>query len=482
MTAAIVEQPAHGPPSGHDYVRIALASAHQQYSKRNPISEKKHKESFAHLPGGNTRSVLHSDPFPLTFSSGEGSTLTDVDGHTYIDFLGEFSAGIYGHSNPRILKAVEDAMGQGWNYGGHCVYEKHFAAEVVKRFKPSGIELVRFTNSGTESNTSAVGAALAITGRKKVLVFSNGYHGGTLVFPIGLMKGELVCAMNLPHEFIYAPYNNIEETREIVDSLPPSSLAAILVEPIQGSGGCRPATTEFLRYLRGCADAEDAILILDEVMASRLAFSGYSSSLGIKADILTLGKYVGGGMTFGAFGGKRSIMELFDPTRSKLFHPGTYNNNIITMAAGIEGLSIYDAKEVERLNKLGEQLKAELQQVFISAGFYPDQFPGPQGDIIEFDSLNGKCLARCEGRDGTFQLPRMFVTGRGSMINIRFSGPDAAMWQALLYQHMLAHNINIAVRGYTPLHLVLTNKDIQLYVSEVAAFVNEHGHALNSPA
>lgn len=464
----------------HDYAQKALTGAHQQYCKANPISREKHQKSFAHLPGGNTRSVLHSEPFPLTFSSGEGSTLTDVDGHTYTDFLGEFSAGIYGHSHPRILQAVQEAMGRGWNYGGHCVYEKTLARNVVERFEPSGIELVRFTNSGTESNTSAVGAAIAITGRKKILVFSNGYHGGTLVFPIGLMQGELVCAMNLPHEFVYAPYNNIKETREVVNSLPPSSLAAILVEPIQGSGGCRPATVEFLQYLRGCADAQGALLICDEVMASRLAFSGYSSALGIKADILTLGKYVGGGMTFGAFGGKRAIMELFDPTKSRLFHPGTYNNNVITMAAGIEGLSVYNAKEVERLNELGKNLKTELQQIFISYGLYPKSFPGPQGDILEVDSLRGKCLAYCEGHDGFFQLPPMFVTGRGSMINVRFSGPDSSIWQALFYHHMLSRNINIAVRGYTPLHLVLTKEEITLYIAETEAFVNLHKYILNS--
>lgn len=121
-------------------------------------------------------------------------------------------------------------------------------------------------------------------------------------------------------------------------------------------------------------------------------------------------------------------MELFDPATSRLFHPGTYNNNVIKMAAGIEGLSIYNAKEVERLNKLGKHLKTELQQIFISYGLYPKNFPGPQEDIIEVESLRGDCLAYCEGCDGFFQLPPMFVTGRGSMINVRFSGPDLSIW------------------------------------------------------
>ncbi|KAF4333053.1 acetylornithine aminotransferase [Fusarium beomiforme] len=207
-------------------------------------------------------------------------------------------------------------MDGGWNFGGNSVWEKKLAKSMCERFRPSGMDLVRFTNSGTEANTTVLAAAVAITGKKKILVFSSGYHGSTLVFPSSSIQNRIPSIMNLPHEFIYAPYNNIEETRLVLSSADTNSLAAILVEPIQGSGGCQPASPQFLHFLREVADNTKALLIVDEVMASRLGKSGYVAEIGIKADFLTLGKYLGGGMTFGAFGGRRDLMERFDPTKA----------------------------------------------------------------------------------------------------------------------------------------------------------------------
>ena len=135
-----------------------------------------------------------------------------LDGDEYTDLLGEFSAGIFSHSEARIKDAVAKDMAGGWNFGGNSLLEKRFAAKVCERFGPSGIDLVRFTNSGTEANTTARGAAVVITSRRKILVFSGGYHGSTLVFPMTLMKGLTAPAMNLPYEFVFAPYNNIPET------------------------------------------------------------------------------------------------------------------------------------------------------------------------------------------------------------------------------------------------------------------------------
>ncbi|KAF9770783.1 hypothetical protein IL306_011611, partial [Fusarium sp. DS 682] len=384
------------------YVENALRVAHDEYSTRNPRSLKAHRDAHSHLPGGNTRS----------------GTLTSVDGDTYLDLLGEFSAGIFGHSEPKIAQAVQVAMSKGWNYGGNSQTEKEFAQKVCERFTPSGIELVRFTNSGTEANTIVLGVALAITKRRKILVFSNGYHGSTLVFPMALIRGTTAPYMNLPHDFVYAPYNNIPETSAILNDLPPDTLAAILVEPVQGSAGCRPATKEFLHFLRGIADKSGAILIFDEIMCSRLGYSGYSATQGVRGDFVTLGKYVGGGMTFGAFGGRRDLMKLFDPTKNRLFHPGTYNNNVLSMHAGLVGLDIYNAAEVDRLNKLGEYLKTKVQQILIDEGLYPDTVKNASSTLIEVDSFQHDVTVHPE-EDPTAQmdLPPMFITSRGSMLN-----------------------------------------------------------------
>jgi glutamate-1-semialdehyde 2,1-aminomutase len=464
------------------YVEHALAGAREAYTKRNQRSLKAHQDAHSHLPGGNTRTVLHVDPFPVTWASATSGTLTSIDGDTYVDLLGEFSAGIFGHSEPRIAEAVQVALSKGWNYGGNSQTEKEFAQKVCERFGPSGVELVRFTNSGTEANTTALGASLAITKRRKILVFSGGYHGSTLVFPMALMQGSTAPSMNLPHEFVHAPYNNIPETSAILEDLPKDSLAAILVEPIQGSGGCRAATKEFLHFLRDIADKTGALLIFDEVMSSRLGYSGYSASQGVKGDIVTLGKYVGGGMTFGAFGGSRDIMELFDPSKNKLFHPGTYNNNVLTMHAGLVGLDIYNAGEVDRLNKLGETLKTKVQRILIDEDVYPDTVKDASSNLIEIDSFKRDVAIQLneDSKTQLGRLPPMFITARGSMLNVRFSGPDAPLWQALYYHHMLARNIHIAVRGYTPLTLRATEAHIDEYTKAIQEFVQMHKHQLVS--
>ena len=454
------------------YAESALKTAHEKFRSRNSASLKAHQDAHAHLPGGNTRTVLHVDPFPITWVGGKDATLESLDGDKYIDLLGEFSAGIFGHSDARIRDAVAKGMAGGWNFGGNSVLEKKFAAIVCERFGPSGIDLVRFTNSGTESNTTALGAAVAITRRRKILVFSGGYHGSTLVFPAALMKGAVTAPMNLPHEFIFAPYNNVAETRSIIDKLGPNTLAAALLEPIQGSGGCRAATKQFLQYIRKVCDDTGAFMIVDEVMSSRLGFGGFVATQGVKADIVTLGKYVGGGMTFGAFGGRKDIMERFDPARGQLFHPGTYNNNVLSMSAGIVGLEIYNRSEVERLNKVGEAAKREIQQVLIEEGIYPSTISNADADIIEIDSLERDTSFEVNG--SPVKLPLMFITGRGSMLNVRFSGPHNTHWQALFYHHMLSRNIHIAVRGYTPLHLQVSRDHVTQYVSALREFVVLH--------
>src|SRR5205823_7644933 len=147
-------------------VAAALSEAQELYRARNPKSLAQYEEACAALPGGNTRSAIFVEPFPLAMAKGEGSHLWDLDGHEYVDFLSEFTAGIFGHSHPAIRQAVEAALDQGLNFGAHNATEARFAGAICARF-PS-IELVRFTNSGTEANLMAVSAARAITGRPKI--------------------------------------------------------------------------------------------------------------------------------------------------------------------------------------------------------------------------------------------------------------------------------------------------------------------------
>src|SRR6202022_4274214 len=183
-------------------IRAALGDAEELYRAHNPKSLAQHRLACTAMPGGNTRSAIHVDPFPLTIVRGEGARLWDIDGHEYADFLSEFTAGIYGHSHPAIRKAIEAALEEGLNFGAHNAAEARFAAAICARF-PS-IELVRFTNSGTEANVMAVSAARAITGRPKILVFKGGYHGGVFYF-----RGH-GSVLNAPFDFLLGPYNDLE--------------------------------------------------------------------------------------------------------------------------------------------------------------------------------------------------------------------------------------------------------------------------------
>ena len=339
----------------------ALSDARESYVSRNPASLAAHVEAAASLPGGNTRTVLFHGPFPLLMARGEGCRLWDADGHGYVDLLGEYTAGLYGHSHPVIRAALDRALDGGWNMGGHGAMEGRLARLVCGRF-PS-MDLVRFTNSGTEANLMAVATAVAATGRRKVMVFEGGYHGGVLYFGGG---GSPV---NVPHEWVLAAYNDAPGAAALAERHA-ADLACILVEPMLGSGGCIPAEPAFLRALRGAADGAGAVLIFDEVMTSRMSAGGQQARLGIAPDMTTLGKYIGGGMSFGAFGGKRALMELYDPRREDaLPHAGTFNNNVLTMHAGVAGLErVFTAEAADRLLHRGEALRARLNAAAAERG------------------------------------------------------------------------------------------------------------------
>jgi glutamate-1-semialdehyde 2,1-aminomutase len=201
----------------------------------------------------------------------------------------------------------------------------------------------------------AVSAARAITGRPKILVFNGGYHGGVFYF-----RGH-GSALNAPFDYLLGRYNDLEAVEALVRPYE-AELAAILVEPMQGTTGCIPAERRFLAGLRTLASETGALLIFDEVMTSRLAPGGLQEVHDILPDLTTLGKYVGGGMSFGAFGGRADIMGHFDPRRPDAFqHAGTFNNNVLTMNAGLVGLTeLYTPERARVLNDAGDRLRQRL--------------------------------------------------------------------------------------------------------------------------
>ena len=424
----------------------ALAQAVADFTARNPLSLARQTAATAVMPGGNTRTVLYYSPFPLGVARAEGCYLWDLDGHRYVDFLGEYTAGIYGHSHPVIRAALEKALAEGLNFGGPNTMEVQLAQAVCARF-PS-IEKVRFTNSGTEANLMALTAARAFTGREKIMVFGGGYHGGVLYF-----SGGTSSPVNAPYDFVIAPYNDLAGTAALIEEHG-SELAAIILEPMLGGGGCIPADRDFLAMLREKATEHAAILIFDEVMTSRLASGGLQERHGILPDLTTLGKYIGGGMSFGAFGGRAELMDQFDPSQpNALPHAGTFNNNVLTMSAGLAGLTqVYTPGAAMALNARGDALRMRLNDL-------------------------------CQRHE----VPMQF-TGLGSMLSVHLtdapihSPADAAQGNSplrdLLFFDLLQAGIWIARRGMINLSLPIGDAEEAQLVDAVAGFIGQRGALL----
>jgi glutamate-1-semialdehyde 2,1-aminomutase len=334
----------------------ALEDARRLYVEKRPRSQALAQEAERYMPGGNTRTVLYHGPFPLRAASGQGATLTDADGFRYVNLVGEHSAGLYGHSHPVIKTAVAEALENGFNLAAHNLYEIQLAKIICERF-PS-IERVRFTNSGTEANLLAIATARALTQRPKVIAFEDGYHGGLLYFAGGGLP------INAPFPFVMAKYNDLEGTRTLIREQP-GEIACVIIEPMLGGGGCIAANREFLAMLREETRKAGVLLIFDEVMTSRFKGGGAQGLWGITPDLTALGKYLGGGMTFGAFGGQADIMSIYDPRRQDAIpHAGTFNNNVVTMAAGIAGLSkLFTPERAVQLHDFGESTIRRLNGV-----------------------------------------------------------------------------------------------------------------------
>ncbi|MEI8178875.1 aminotransferase class III-fold pyridoxal phosphate-dependent enzyme [Aestuariivirga sp.] len=425
-------------------VETVLAEASAGFAAKRPKTRAMHARASEVMPGGNTRTVLFTAPFPLRVEKAEGATITDIDGHSYLDLLGEYSAGIYGHSHPRIIAAAKAALDNGLNYGAHHEGEVKLAEVITRRFN---MDLVRFTNSGTEANMMALAAARCFTGRAKIMPMDGGYHGGTLYFSHGASP------VNAPFDCVMGQYNDVAATRALI-AANAADLAAVILEPMLGGGGGISASGEFLTMLREETSKRGIVLIFDEVMTSRLHPGGLSAKLGIEPDLKTLGKYVGGGMSFGAFGGSRDIMALFDPTSpTALPHAGTFNNNTLTMNVGHVAMTeIYTPEACEALNARGDRLRERLNDLFMR-----------------------------------YQV-KMKAMGQGSMIVIHpmageINSPhdiehtDKRLRQ-LLFLDLLEQGIYVAERGFMALSLMVTDADCDRVLGAVEAYITRQRELL----
>ncbi|KAK3994405.1 pyridoxal phosphate-dependent transferase [Cladorrhinum sp. PSN332] len=413
----------------------ALAAAEARFALNNPLSKSQHDLAVSSLPGGNTRTVLHTSPFPLTMKRGKGAHVWDLDGRKYLDLAGELSAGLYGHSNPLIRSTIISTLDStGLSLGSTTVHEERFAALLCRRFR---LDRVRMTNSGTEANLHALAGARAFTRRKKVVVFGGGYHGGVLSFPGEEAAGNTVDK----GDFVVVPeYGDLSPARAAIEGAG-EELAAVLVEGMQGAAGCRVGSAEFLKGVQEAAKKVGGLLILDEVMTSRLAPGGLGVELGLEPDLVTMGKYLGGGLAFGCFGGREEVMSVYDPRRAgrSLGHSGTFNNNTLVMTVGFEALrAVYTEEVCRKFNLRGDRLRQRLEGL---------------------------------GR-GTM----LSATGRGSLMTLHFTegGKERADLRDLFWFEMLEEGFWITRRGMIALVLETTDEELDGFVEAVGSFLERH--------
>ncbi|KAH8912098.1 PLP-dependent transferase [Coniochaeta sp. PMI_546] len=419
----------------------AVQAAAARFSARNPRSAALHAEAVNSMPGGNTRTTLHTSPFPVYMKSGKDFRVTSEDGHVYTDFVGEFTAGLYGHSHPVILEAIAECVSTtGLNLGAQTVHEVTFSRAVCERF---GLERVRFTNSGTEANLHALAAARAFTGKRKVVVFGGGYHGGVLGFAGGKPGRNNVDVA----DWVVADggYNDIDKATEAIRG---EGVAAVLVEGMQGSAGAIPGSLEFLSGIQKVAKEAGVLFILDEVMTSRLAPGGIADLYKLKPDLTTMGKWLGGGLAFGALGGRADVMAAFDPrSPGALTHGGTFNNNTLAMYVGHVGLSnIYTPEVCVQLSKIGDGFRNRL------AGL-------TKGTKLCFTGV-GSLLASHFTDEGLQEIIR--------------ETPENAQLKDLFWYEMIEDGFWLVRRGNISLILGTDERELDRFCKSVEAFLERH--------
>ncbi len=332
-----------------------------EYLARTPRSRDLFDRATASLPGGSTRTTVFSAPYPPYIAEGRGITVRDVDGNLYRDFLGNYTALILGHAHPAVVAAVEAQVRRGSAFAAPTETEIELAEEIRSRL-PS-VERLRFTNSGTEATMFAIRVARAFTGRPLVATFERAYHGTHDGVVGGPGVPDAIRALN-----VELPWGDADGVRRALRGRE-RDLAAIVIEPVQGAGGIRAADPAFLAFLREEASRLGALLIFDEIISFRVGHGGAQGRAGVRPDLTTLGKIIGGGYALAAFGGREDVMALFDQRRTgALTHGGTYNGNPVAAAAGLATLRELTPAAFQRLNALGERLRARVEGTLTSRG------------------------------------------------------------------------------------------------------------------
>jgi len=336
-----------------------------------------YQEACKYIPGGvnsPVRAFRGVGGEPIFFKKAAGAHVTAADGRRFIDYVGSWGPMILGHAHPQVIKAVQEVAADGLSFGAPTEHETQLARRVIELL-PS-IELVRFVSSGTEATMSAIRLARGFTGRDTIVKFEGCYHGHSDSLLIKAGSGALTLGVptspGVPKELarhtVTLNFNDADQVREVLRQIG-GQVACVIVEPVAGNMNCVPPAPGFLDALRRECDRCGALLIFDEVMTGfRVALGGAQALYGVRPDLTTLGKIIGGGMPVGAFGGRRDVMERLAPL-GPVYQAGTLSGNPVAMIAGLTTLELVSVPGFhQRLQAATDVLVRRLAESAQSAG------------------------------------------------------------------------------------------------------------------
>jgi glutamate-1-semialdehyde 2,1-aminomutase len=413
-----------------------MISVLDRYVHRTRASQAHHARLLASLPGGETRSIAGYDPYPVVLMAGSGGGVRDLDGNEYLDLLNNYTSLVHGHGHPEIIGAVRSALPEGTVFPAPHPAQGRLAEQLVARFP--AVDLVRFTNSGSEAAVLAARLARHVTGRERIVLFEGGYHGTGERFADPSSTVTLVS------------YNDVAAARGAIDD----SVSAVFAEPFLGSGGVVPAREDFLHATQRAAADAGALFVLDEVQALRNHYNGTHAALGLSPDLVLMGKIIGGGLPAGAVGGREDLLRCMARTAAHpLPHSGTFNGNVLSMVAGKVAMELLTADAITRLDRMAERLQADISRAGKSAGL------------------------------------EVTVTRAGSIMHVHFLAAPPASYReaarsdrratALLHLALLNHGLYTAPRGMLNLSTALSDADIdtaaEAYEKAFTAVAHELG-------
>ncbi len=425
-----------------------------RFRERTKRSRHHDNNAKKYLPGGDTRTTTYFEPYPVYMHKGRACFIYDVDGNRYLDFVNNYTSLIHGHAHPQTVEAAQNQLERGSILGAAAEIQYVHAKRLIQRMP--FLETVRYCNSGTEATLFAIRAARAFSGKDGIIKMDGGYHGSHDIAEVNLnpdIKADSLPGINVDPgvatsqlaDVHVAPFNDLEALEAVLKTKA-KEVAAIILEPMMGAGGMIPPLPNYLNGVRELADRYHVLLIFDEVLTFRLSVGGLQQVESVRPDLTALGKIIGGGFPVGAFGGRKDIMALFDPTRTNaLMHGGTFNGCNITLTAGLATLEAYGQAEAERLNSLGDRLKSGFSRVLKKHGIN-GCLSGigslNQVHLTPSPPLNAKEAAICRSRfSEIFRLLHLELMNRGI-----YSAPARSMF--ILSTPMMEAEIDHAIEVF----------------------------------